>query len=450
MTRILLLDPDPTHRGWLRRSLESSGVRVTDAADSTELGTTDLSGTDAVLANAELPSGRALGIRKHLGDLPLILFTHDTSVRHAVEAMQQGAADYFVLPLEPGELIRAINRCLELRPRSDPHTSDVLPMVGHCPAMLDLFGNIETMARTESSLLILGESGSGKELVARAVHAASPRGSRPMISLNCATVPPSLIESELFGDRPGESDARRGLVEAAQHGTLFLDEVSALTPDAQARLLQLLRATDAAHESPRGSRSNGGEVDVRLIAATHRDLQPLVAEGRFLQDLYVRLNATTLSVPPLRERGNDVVELSNWLLRRICNKLSKPALTLSDSALQAIRSYEWPGNVRELENALERAVILCTGDAIEAQLLAIDSSKSAARVHAPTRDEDDTQTSLEGYFVKFVLEHQDALTETELANKLGISRKSLWERRQRLNIPRKRTRTRAPRRDSDA
>ena len=418
-------------------------------ADGIELGASDLSGIDLVLANADLPSGRALGIRKHFGDLPLILFTHDTSVRHAVEAMQQGAADYFVLPLEPGELIRAIGRCLELRPRSDPHSGDVLPMVGRCPAMLDLFGHIETLAQTESSLLILGESGSGKELVARAVHAASRRRNRPMISLNCATVPPSLIESELFGDRPGESDSRRGLVEAAEHGTLFLDEVSALTLDAQTRLLQLLRATDAARGSPHGSQSNGGDIDVRLIAATHRDLQPLVADGRFLADLYVRLNATTLAVPPLRERGNDVVELSNWLLQRICNKLSRPALTLSDSALEAISSYEWPGNVRELENALERAVILCTGDVIEAQLLAIDSSKSARRVQTTT-SEDDTQTSLEGYFVKFVLEHQDALTETELANKLGISRKSLWERRQRLNIPRKRTRTRAPRRDSDA
>jgi two-component system, NtrC family, response regulator HydG len=450
MSRILLLDPDPTHRGWLRRSLESSGVRVTDAADSTELGTINLSEIDAILSNAELPSGRATTMRKRFGDVPLILFTPDTSVRRAVEAMQQGASDYFVLPLEPGELTRAIDRCLELRAQHDPHARDALPMVGHCPAMLDLFDHIESLARTESSLLILGESGSGKELVARAVHAASPRRGRPMICLNCATVPPSLIESELFGDRPGESDARPGLVEAAEHGTLFLDEVSALTPDAQTRLLQLLRAIESSGESPHRSQGNGGEIDVRLIAATHRDLQPLVAEGRFSQDLYVRLNTTTLTVPPLRERGNDIVELSNWLLQRICNKLSKRALTLSDSALQAISSYDWPGNVRELENALERAVILCTGDVIEAQLLAIDSTKSAKRPQATTPDEDDAQTSLEGYFVKFVLEHQDALTETELANKLGISRKSLWERRQRLNIPRKRTRTRAPRRDSDA
>ena len=153
-------------------------------------------------------------------------------------------------------------------------------------------------------------------------------------------------------------------------------------------------------------------------------------------------------MPPLRERGHDVVELANWLLRRICHKLSKPEMSLSETALAAIGRYDWPGNVRELENALERAVILCDATVIEADLLAIDTTK-ARRPSQSYSDDPETETSLEGYFVKFVLEHQDALTETELANKLGISRKSLWERRQRLNIPRKRTGTRAPRRDSE-
>ena len=151
----------------------------------------------------------------------------------------------------------------------------------------------------------------------------------------------------------------------------------------------------------------------------------------------------------MRERGHDVVELANWLLRRICHKLSKPEMTLSAAALAAIGRYDWPGNIRELENALERAVILCDGTVIEAELLAIDHTKASRRSSQSYPDETETETSLEGYFVKFVIEHQDAMTETELANKLGISRKSLWERRQRLNIPRKRTGTRAPRRDSE-
>ena len=245
-------------------------------------------------------------------------------------------------------------------------------MVGHCPAMLDLFQRIQTMAETRGSLLIQGESGSGKELVARALHAASRRRARPLISLNCATIPPSLIEAELFGDRAG-SDHRRGLVEAADEGTLFLDEISALTLEAQARLLQLLQDDDTRTASRTG---NGSNVDVRVIAATHRDLRPLVDAGRFLEPLYARLNATTLTVPPLRERGHDVVELANWLLRRICHKLSKPEMSLSETALAAIGRYDWPGNVRELENALERAVILCDATVIEADLLAIDATKA--------------------------------------------------------------------------
>ncbi len=310
--------------------------------------------------------------------------------------------------------------------------------------MLDLFQRIQTLAEAPGSLLIQGESGSGKELVARAVHAASRRRARPLISLNCATIPTSLIEAELFGDRAG-ADHRRGLVEAADEGTLFLDEISALTLEAQARLLQLLQ-DDTRNAARTG---NGSNVDVRVIAATHRDLRPLVEAGRFLEPLYVRLNATTLTVPPLRERGHDVVELANWLLRRICHKLSKPEMTLSAAALAAIGRYDWPGNIRELENALERAVILCDGAVIEAELLAIDHTKASRRSSQSYPDETETETSLEGYFVKFVIEHQDAMTETELANKLGISRKSLWERRQRLNIPRKRTGTRAPRRDSE-
>ena len=449
MTRILLLDPDAFHREWLRRSLDEVGVLSIDASDSAGIAATDLAEVDVVVARVALTPGNVTALRTRLGTLPLILFTADASVRRAVEAMQQGASDYLVTPFEPTELIAAINRCLERppAPSNERAAKRLLPMVGHCPAMLDLFNRIEVLGRTQSSLLIQGESGSGKELVARAVHAAGRRRERQMISLNCATVPQSLIESELFGDRTGQIEQRRGLVEEADQGTLFLDEISTLTPEVQIRLLRLLEDQDGSGSKAGHTRGNGN-VGVRLIAATHRDLRPLVAAGRFLEALYDRLNATTLTVPPLRERGNDVVELSNWLLRSICHKLSKPALALSDSALTAISLYDWPGNVRELENALERAVILCNTDIIEADLLAIDSTKYMRRA-APMTEEAEGETSIEGYFVKFVLEHQDALTETELASKLGISRKSLWERRQRLNIPRKRTRTRAPRRDSD-
>ncbi len=448
MRRVLLLDPDVARRDQLCHGLTEKGLLVIGIGDRDALASIDLSGIDIVVSKVDLPSGPATGLHDRLGGLPLILFTEDPSVRRAVEAMQHGASDYLVLPFDSDELINAIGRSFERTPaRVDERSpSATAMMVGHCPAMLDLFQRIQTMAETRGSLLIQGESGSGKELVARALHAASRRRARPLISLNCATIPSSLIEAELFGDRTG-SDHRRGLAEAADVGTLFLDEISALTLDAQERLLQLLQDDDSTSSARTG---NGSHIDVRVIAATHRDLRPLVDSGRFLEPLYARLNATTITVPPLRERGHDIVELANWLLRRVCHKLSKPEMSLSDTALSAIRKYDWPGNVRELENALERAVILCDGTVIEANLLGIDSTKALRKLaHSPSLEDAETQTSLEGYFVKFVLEHQDVLTETELANKLGISRKSLWERRQRLNIPRKRTGTRAPRRDAE-
>jgi DNA-binding NtrC family response regulator len=452
MRRVLLLDPDVARRDRLCHGLTEKGLLVIGIGDREGLASIDLAGIDVVVSRTDLPSGPATRLLDRLGNLPLILLTEDPSVRNAVQAMQQGASDYLLMPFEPVDMIGVINRSFDRAPtRSDARNqSSMAMMVGHCPAMLDLFKRIQTLAESRSSLLILGESGSGKELVARALHAASQRRSRPLISLNCATIPAPLIEAELFGDRATSTgDHRRGLIDAADQGTLFLDEISALTLETQARMLRLLQDDDLRTTRTSTVHGNGSIVDVRVIAATHRDLRPLVEAGRFLETLYMRLNATTLTVPPLRERGHDVVELANWLLRRICHKLSKPARSLSDSALAAIGRYDWPGNVRELENALERAVILCDGTVIEAELLAIDSTNATRKAPHPATDDSEGETSLEGYFVKFVLEHQDALTETELASKLGISRKSLWERRQRLRIPRKRIGTRAPRRDSE-
>jgi len=451
MTRVLLLDPDAVRRDQLRRALNDSGLATVERSDAEDITALELDGVDIVVSNAELPSGSAITLTRRLGTTPLILFSVEPNVRNAVAAMRLGAADYLSMPLEPNELLAAINRCVQRiasRPTTDQRTTRLGPMVGQCPVMLALFDQIKLVASLQSCVLIQGEPGSGKELVARAVHAQSGRGARPMISLNCAAIPSLLIESELFGTSPGPGEQRSGLVEAADGSTIFLDEIGELTLDGQARLVRLLRDGDIRSANTTIRRA----VDVRLIAATHRNLRSLVDAGRFLAELHTLLQTTMLTVPPLRERGDDVVELANRLLQRICHKLSKPEIKLSDAALSAIRNYGWPGNIRELENALERAVILCDRDVIETELLAIDWAKSPQRAQQTTPDnsDTDTETSLEGYFVKFVLEHQDALTETEIANKLGISRKSLWERRQRLSIPRKRTHTRAPRRDGAA
>ena len=257
-----------------------------------------------------------------------------------------------------------------------------------------------------------------------------------MITLNCAAIPDALIESELFGHGPPDSGNAppAGLVAAAAAGTLFLNEVAELPAPAQERLLGVLRRS-----GPNASRS----PDVRLIAATHRNLETLVEHGQFRGDLLERLGGVTLHVPPLRERGADIASLARVLARRAAARLSKPEPRFSSDAVAAIEAYHWPGNVRELENAVERAAILADGGEIHAALLAIDASPREPDMAALPVDGEDA-VSLEGYFVRFVTEYQDQYTETELAARLGISRKNLWERRKRHGIPRRRTRKRGP------
>jgi two-component system response regulator HydG len=319
-------------------------------------------------------------------------------------------------------------------------------MIGSCGAMRLLYERIRKVAPTESTVLVLGESGTGKELVARALHEQSGRAAAPMISLNCAAIPDSLIESELFGHEKGAftgaGSARQGLVEAATGGTLFLDEIGELPLEAQARLLRVLQEGEIRRLGAVETR----KVDVRLIAATHRDLSQLAQTGRFREDLFYRLNVVNLTLPALRDRGDDILELSERLLERACVKLQKIRLRFSDAALAALAAHSWPGNVRELENAVERAVILADGEEITPENLALggqsappESPPALATHPAPAPSPQEGTASLEDYFVRFVQENEGRLTETALAEQLGISRKSLWERRQRLGIPRRKS-----------
>jgi DNA-binding NtrC family response regulator len=314
--------------------------------------------------------------------------------------------------------------------------------------MQKVFTLIRKVAPTETTVLIQGESGTGKELAARALHLLSPRARKPLISVNCAAIPESLIESELFGHEKGAFtgavSARTGLIEAADGGSLFLDEIGELPAEAQARLLRVLQESEIRKVGSTQSRT----VDVRMIAATHRNLKAMTRTGEFREDLYYRLNVMQIRIPPLRERRADILGLARRFLKRQASKLGRPELSLSPEAMQALERYRWPGNVRELENAIERASILTDGDVITPAVLDLDSDSADEYIpetlvegnneQTPARDVDSSNDlSLEDYFQHFVLENQDRMSETELAQKLGISRKSLWERRQRLGIPRK-------------
>jgi DNA-binding NtrC family response regulator len=338
----------------------------------------------------------------------------------------------------------AIERATAYSVRKPITVVEPIEMIGSSEVMNTLRQRIAKVGPTDSTVLILGQSGTGKELVARGIHAASHRSHAPLITLNCATVPPSLIESELFGlaayeNRPQESI---GLVEAASGGTLFLDEIAELPPSAQARLLQVVQG-----ENRKVGQAQALPVDVRIIAATHKDLKALTESGAFRPDLFYRLNVLCLELSPLKGRRKDIIDIAEQLLAETCQRLNKPGLILGEQAKEAMLAYHWPGNVRELSNAIERAVILADDGAVISQsLLAIEPR--GEQEPEPREEADPSQTSLEDYFVRFVQENEELFTETELAAKLGISRKSLWERRQRLNIPRKKTQQRGRRESS--
>lgn len=448
MKNILILEDEAVIRSALKRLLERNGYQVS-AAESVEqaLERGDLGGYNLILADLRLPGAPGTDIIAYCNEVPVLVMTSYSSVRNAVEAMKRGAVDYIAKPFDHDELLMVIKRVLEEQRitrqnqalRTDLQRNyPIAGMIGNCKPMREVFDRIHKVAPCDTTVLIQGESGTGKELVARAIHEQSPRKQAPIITVNCAAIPEGLIEAELFGHVKGAftgaTESRRGVVASADGGSLFLDEIGELPLSAQAQLLRVLQNGEI--------RQIGSplchHVDVRLIAATNRNLKELVAQNLFRNDLYFRLQVMEISLPPLRERGDDIFELAQYLLHKTCQKLSHPQLTFSVEALKAIRDYYWPGNVRELENAIERAVILGDSDQVTSQQLAIDTVRGGSDDLVVFNDyAKGADLSLDDYFRKFVLQHQEMLTETEISSRLGISRKSLWERRKRLRIPRK-------------
>ena len=454
MSHILIVEDEALIRSSLKRLLERHDYTVSEAgsvADACERYSLDE--FDLIISDVRLPGEPGTSLIEKAKPTPVLIMTSIGSMKPAVEAMKQGAVDYISKPFDHDEMLLTIERILrekalitqnEALKQEVARTYPTGGMIGSCAAMQDVFNRIRKVAPLATTVLIRGESGTGKELVARALHDQSPRASGSMISVNCAAIPETLIESELFGHEKGAftgaQTQRKGLVEAADGGTLFLDEIGELPMEAQARLLRLIQEKEVRRIGATQTR----RVDVRLVAATHRDLKKLASEGRFREDLYYRLNVVELLLPPLRERGEDILELADKLLLRTCQRLGIDTLSFSAEARQAIRQYAWPGNVRELENAIERAAILSETPEIEPEHLAIDIARrepSPTRTSGPdpSANEPAAGLSLEDYFQHFVLEYQDHMSETELAQKLGISRKSLWERRQRLGIPRRKS-----------
>jgi DNA-binding NtrC family response regulator len=449
MTYILVVEPDASRRAALSHALTAAGFEVSAVAD-VEADFNAEGRLSAVVCSATLPSGSGLRLVPFVDGAPVILTAAHGSVAAAVSALKAGAANYLVHPIDAAELVSIVQTEIDSRRVPPPDLATTVrpavdaQLVGRCGAMLELRGRLDAITEQDAPVLVVGEVGTGKESVARAIHATSRRRRAPWVSLNTARVPQPLLAIEIFGIESGaaggSSHAREGLVESADRGTLFIEDVADLPADLQARLLRVIDDGTTTREGA----SEARRVDVRIIAASRHDLRDDATGGRVDADLLRRFAPAVLELPPLRARGDDCMELAEALLERTCARMKRPEPSLSAEALQAIRDYAWPGNVRELENAIERAVILNDGRPITAADLGIE----IARAHASAPHTQEDATTLEDYFVRFVTEHEDTLTETELAQKLGISRKSLWERRQRLNIPRRRTHKRGPRRDA--
>ena len=435
MATLLLVTDEAIIRKSIQMGLEKQGHTIL-IAESLQAAKQVNTAIDCVICEHRLADGSGIDLIAHFKPIPLILLVGQVSLQAGIVAMRKGAFDCFTKPVDHHDLLKAIERAA-----ARANQASQGGMIGDCDVMLKLKKQISRVAPLDTTILVGGESGTGKELVAQAIHRQSQRTDREMLSVNCAAIPESLIEAELFGHVKGAftgaTSDRAGLIESADHSPLFLDEIGELPLEAQSRLLRVLQEG----EIRRVGSTERTYVDVRLIAATHRNLLEMVSKGQFREDLYYRLNVIELRCPPLRERGEDVILLAEFFLNAIQTQMARPELRFSQDAQQAIQQHHWPGNVRELANVIERAVVLCEGPLIDALDLSLQSHGSnppqfsAGEQRRPS--ENRPMMSLEDYFQHFVLSHEEHMSETELAKRLGISRKSLWERRNRLGIPRR-------------
>jgi DNA-binding NtrC family response regulator len=453
-TSILVVDDDLVLLQNLKEILEAEGYEVTTAADGEgALLLLKEETFDLVLSDLALPGIDGMEILNYLGReqprCPCIIFTGYGTINNAVAAMRQGAYDYFTKPVDPTELRLVVARALEhhrlkleniqLKQRLQQRYG-FANMVGISEAISRVFDLIHKVADTDSTVLILGESGTGKELIAHAIHYNSPRRERPLIPVNCAAIPEGLLESELFGHERGAFThavrTRIGRFEQAHGGTVFLDEISEMSPGLQVKILRVLQ--DHSFERIGGLKTI--RVDIRVIAATNQDLEELVRQNKFREDLFYRLNVIPIRVPPLRERASDIPLLVQHFLQLFSRTKKKSLKRLSPAAQELLQQYSWPGNVRELENLMERLVILAEGEAIEVS----DLPDKFQRLILPPPTEAEVFPAQGVHFTEVVQAferhlilqalHQANWVKSQAAQLLHLNRTTLLEKMKKQNI----------------
>ncbi|WP_448662376.1 sigma-54-dependent transcriptional regulator [Sphingomonas sp. CJ20] len=462
---LMLIDDEPAQRRLVAAIAARRGWRTLFAGEGevaiATLGTPDGMALDAVILDHASSDSDAADLiaelRARRPQLPILVLTANGSVASAVSAMRAGATDFLVKPLAAERLLVALEAAVggktsgELRPLTEKLTALLAfdEIVGSAPQFRAALAIAAKAARARVPVLIEGESGVGKEVVAEAIHAASPRGKRPMITVNCGAIPANLVESELFGHEKGAFtgafERKIGRFVDADGGTLFLDEVGEMPLDAQVKLLRVLQTGEI---QPLGAR-HVREVDVRVIAATNKTLLAEVEAGRFREDLYYRLNVVQVAIPPLRERTGDIPALARHLLARIAEQPGLRPLGITDDALQLLGSYDWPGNVRQLQNALFRAAVLCDGDGLtraDFPQIAQLSSGRPAHGAVPNQNAGNGGVTLfrpdgnmrpldeiEADVIRLAIGHYRGRM-TEVARRLGIGRSTLYRKLGELGI----------------
>jgi len=449
--KLLVIDGDENVRRTMQLQLEQAGYQVLIAADAESgLALAEEASPALVITDLQIPGGSGINVLKKLHaehpETAVVMVTAFGTVQTAVEAMKAGAYDYIAKPVDFDELTLIVRRALEhqrlveevhsLRSALDEKYG-FENIVGHSRSLIRVLEIASRVARRDSTVLIIGETGTGKELLARAIHQNSRRKQQPFITINCGTIPKDLLESELFGHTRGSFTGavgpKKGKIEMAHGGTLFLDEIGEMPPELQVKLLRLIQNG----EVEKVGATEAIYVDVRIIAATHRNLQALIEDGTFREDLYYRLAVVPLEVPPLRDRSEDIPELVQHLFQKARQKHDVPQLKLSSALLSYFSSYRWPGNIRQLENVVERLVVLSAGDDVgfddlpaflQHQPVGLDAIRFELPPHG---------ISLEAIEKELILKalRKFDWNQTQAAKYLDISRRTLIYRMEKFGLP---------------
>jgi DNA-binding NtrC family response regulator len=444
--RILIVEDEPTLRESLKRVFLRDGYEVETVAQAeSALQHFEEGAYDLILTDILLPGMDGIeflqDVKRQAPDQIVIIMTAYASIETAVGALRAGAHDYILKPIIHEEIKRIVRIALNERSlraenlllkKQIEERYDFENILGLSPAIQALIDQVKKIADSRSNVLVLGETGTGKELFTRAIHFNSSRRNKPFVPINCSAIPGSLLESELFGyvkgAFTGATRTKRGLFEEADGGTVFLDEIADLSFPLQAKLLRVI---DDHEIRPLGS-TQSRKVDIRFITATNKDVILAVKEGSLREDLFYRLNVVTFHLPPLRERKEDILLLARQFIKKYAQELGKTVRDIQASAVKVLTDYHWPGNVRELQNIMERAVLIAEGKEILPENLPEGLKKTATFPLTAL----DQSLSIENYTKEFIKFYQSSLNEQQLSEKLGITRKSLWEKRKRWGLER--------------